>query len=37
MHGTGAAPLVPMPLGRIELQQTQDIPHRDLLAEHVEV
>jgi len=37
MHGAGATPLVAATHRRLELQQSQDILHRDPLAEQAEV
>jgi len=37
MHRTRATPLFSMPHDRLELQELQDVPHRDPLAEQAEV
>jgi hypothetical protein len=37
MHRAGAAPLFPTPHDRLELQELQDVPHRDPLTKQLEV
>jgi hypothetical protein len=37
MHRAGATPLFPTPHDRLELQELQDVPHRDPLAQQAEV